>query len=273
MPVHVERAPAASARRRSRCRRTRYAGTYEIVRQRHARAAREGAAGARGRRASASRRSACRCCARGCRPVGTPLVGPADVAPRRAGELPRRAAAPAACRRRCARRSTPRSSPSPTTTTSRFAGGDVEGRAARSRATRFARFDGYRLRRSGHGRAGRRRAARRAKRGTDLPLTLDAAGGARATRRRTSAASDVPRDLVAELEYRDPNGETLTAATRVPLWPSRIVLGHQAGRLGREQGPAQVHRRRARRRPASRWPACACAPTRSSATTTRIAGG
>lgn len=67
-------------------------------------------------------------------------------------------------------------------------------------------------------------AAPRSRRGTDLPLTLDAAGGTRATIRGIEA-SDRPRDLVAELEYRDPNGETLTAATRVPLWPSRVVLG------------------------------------------------
>ena len=39
------------------------------------------------------------------------------------------------------------------------------------------------------------------------------------------ARADQPRDLLAELEYRDPNGETLTAATRVPLWPSRGSLG------------------------------------------------
>jgi uncharacterized protein YfaS (alpha-2-macroglobulin family) len=66
--------------------------------------------------------------------------------------------------------------------------------------------------------------ARRPQRGTDLPVTLDAAGGARATIRNVEKG-DQPRDLVAELEYRDPNGETLTAATRVALWPAKIVLG------------------------------------------------
>jgi len=64
----------------------------------------------------------------------------------------------------------------------------------------------------------------RPRRGTDLPMTLDASGGARVTIPGI-APSERPRDLVAELEYRDPNGQTLTAATRVPLWPSRIVLG------------------------------------------------
>ncbi len=61
----------------------------------------------------------------------------------------------------------------------------------------------------------------------DQDLKLDAAGGARASIRdlgRDVKNPEVPRDLVAELEYRDPNGETLTAATRVPIWPSRILL-------------------------------------------------
>jgi uncharacterized protein YfaS (alpha-2-macroglobulin family) len=59
---------------------------------------------------------------------------------------------------------------------------------------------------------------------TELPLALDAAGGARATV-KDIGKSEQPRDLVAELEYRDPNGETLTAATRVAVWPSKVVLG------------------------------------------------
>ena len=33
-----------------------------------------------------------------------------------------------------------------------------------------------------------------------------------------------PRDLLAELEYRDANGETLTSATRIPLYPSAVLL-------------------------------------------------
>jgi uncharacterized protein YfaS (alpha-2-macroglobulin family) len=59
---------------------------------------------------------------------------------------------------------------------------------------------------------------------TETDLTLDGNGGARATVSKIARA-DRPRDLVAELEYRDPNGETLTAATRVPLWTSDVVLG------------------------------------------------
>src|SRR6202051_3584940 len=63
---------------------------------------------------------------------------------------------------------------------------------------------------------------------SELSLSLDAAGGARATGNNIGKDSgdQVPvRDLVADLEYRDPNGETLTAATRVAIWPARVVLG------------------------------------------------
>lgn len=53
---------------------------------------------------------------------------------------------------------------------------------------------------------------------------LDAGGGARITLEGLPAA-DAPRDLLAELEYQDANGETLTSSAHVPLWPSRVVVG------------------------------------------------
>lgn len=61
-------------------------------------------------------------------------------------------------------------------------------------------------------------------RGSEMPLKLDASGGARTTV-AAPAAADVPQELLAELEYRDPNGETLTSSARVTLWPAGIVLG------------------------------------------------
>lgn len=54
-------------------------------------------------------------------------------------------------------------------------------------------------------------------------LKLDAGGAARVEVSNLTA-SETPRDLLAELEYRDANGETLTAATRIPLYPSSILL-------------------------------------------------
>jgi uncharacterized protein YfaS (alpha-2-macroglobulin family) len=102
-----------------------------------------------------------------------------------------------------------------------FAGGDVkEGREeygdAFMRAGDFTFVDPDLVDESGAG--------PRPVRGTTLAMTLDAAGGARATVRDLES-SDQPQDLVAELAYRDPNGQTLTSSTRVALWPSKVVLG------------------------------------------------
>ena len=55
-------------------------------------------------------------------------------------------------------------------------------------------------------------------------LTLDKTGGAR-LELTALPKSTTPQTLVAEVEYPDPNGEVLTAATRVPLWPSAVLLG------------------------------------------------
>jgi uncharacterized protein YfaS (alpha-2-macroglobulin family) len=53
---------------------------------------------------------------------------------------------------------------------------------------------------------------------------LDQAGGGRFTIDGLPQPAE-PRTLLTELEYRDANGETRTAATRVGLWPAAIVLG------------------------------------------------
>ncbi|MDC8760067.1 Ig-like domain-containing alpha-2-macroglobulin family protein [Janthinobacterium fluminis] len=55
-------------------------------------------------------------------------------------------------------------------------------------------------------------------------LNLDRAGGARVTVDQLPALT-VPRDLLAELAYQDANGETLSVSTRVPLWPSKNLIG------------------------------------------------
>ncbi len=63
-------------------------------------------------------------------------------------------------------------------------------------------------------------------------LTLDAAGTARAEIGGLPAVQ-TPRELVAEIEYRDPNGEVQTAAATTPLWPAALLPGiaaeHWAG--------------------------------------------
>ena len=57
-------------------------------------------------------------------------------------------------------------------------------------------------------------------------LTLDAAGGAR------TDISDIPRESTpievhAELEYRDPNGESQTVSNNVMIWPAKWLVGIQ----------------------------------------------
>ena len=58
-------------------------------------------------------------------------------------------------------------------------------------------------------------------------LTLDAAGAAR------SSITDIPaqgtlRELLAELEFRDPNGEVQTVSATVSLWPAKRLAGIMA---------------------------------------------
>jgi alpha-2-macroglobulin len=55
-------------------------------------------------------------------------------------------------------------------------------------------------------------------------LTLDAAGGTRVTIDKLPKV-ETPHSIQAELEYQDANGETLTASTRVPLWPAKVIVG------------------------------------------------
>ena len=55
-------------------------------------------------------------------------------------------------------------------------------------------------------------------------LTLDAAGGAR-TDITDIAVSSVPQDVSAEIEFRDPNGETQTVSNTVTIWPSHLLAG------------------------------------------------
>ncbi|HEY7534490.1 MAG TPA: MG2 domain-containing protein, partial [Thermodesulfobacteriota bacterium] len=57
-----------------------------------------------------------------------------------------------------------------------------------------------------------------------LSLTLDKAGSARA-KLSGLPQIDTPRDILTELEFKDPNGEIQTVATRIPLWSSRVLVG------------------------------------------------
>ncbi len=59
-------------------------------------------------------------------------------------------------------------------------------------------------------------------------VTLDHAGGARVMLDNLQGSHDSspqPAELLAEMTWQDPNGETLTGSARVPLWPSAVVVG------------------------------------------------
>ncbi|HOI73805.1 MAG TPA: MG2 domain-containing protein [Syntrophales bacterium] len=52
-------------------------------------------------------------------------------------------------------------------------------------------------------------------------------GGAIRARLSDLPAVDCPREIHLEMEFRDPNGEVQTAATNIPLYPSRRLVGIQ----------------------------------------------
>jgi uncharacterized protein YfaS (alpha-2-macroglobulin family) len=71
-------------------------------------------------------------------------------------------------------------------------------------------------------------------------LTLDDAGGAR------SDISDIPREptpveVHAELEYRDPNGESQTVSNNVMIWPAKRLVGIQVGDWASSPGVIRAH--------------------------------
>ena len=55
-------------------------------------------------------------------------------------------------------------------------------------------------------------------------LVLDAQGAARTTIDKLPKV-DVAKDILTEMEYRDANGEVSAVSTRIPLWPSKILIG------------------------------------------------
>jgi len=58
-------------------------------------------------------------------------------------------------------------------------------------------------------------------------LALDAAGAARSAINNLPPAGTL-RELLAELEFRDPNGEVQTVSSTVPLWPAKRLVGIRA---------------------------------------------
>jgi alpha-2-macroglobulin len=68
-----------------------------------------------------------------------------------------------------------------------------------------------------------------------LPLTTDKNGAASFTLKDLPKITR-PSEISAEVTYNDPNGEVLTIASSIPLWPSAVVLGVKAGSWASNRG-------------------------------------
>ena len=80
------------------------------------------------------------------------------------------------------------------------------------------------LRRTNYELAGEHQAAPAQPAVRSSELILDKAGSAR-TRLSDLPHASRPNEILTELEFRDPGGETQTVSTRTPLWPSGLLLG------------------------------------------------
>ena len=97
-----------------------------------------------------------------------------------------------------------------------------------ARTVEFAGFDGFTFA-NGAVREGLERADRDTRPLTlaKVPVQLDEHGSA------TVSLGEIPlsesaQDIMAELEYRDPNGEAQTVSRRIPWWPASVVVGIKA---------------------------------------------
>jgi uncharacterized protein YfaS (alpha-2-macroglobulin family) len=57
-----------------------------------------------------------------------------------------------------------------------------------------------------------------------IDLILDRFGSGRTTLPNLPEA-DTPKEILAEMEFRDPNGEVQTVSSRIPLWNSKYLIG------------------------------------------------
>ncbi len=71
-------------------------------------------------------------------------------------------------------------------------------------------------------------------------LTLDAAGTARGRLVLLPRAA-TPRELLVELEYRDPNGQAQTVAATAKVWPGAWLPGLRTERWALERGDLEAH--------------------------------
>ncbi len=111
-------------------------------------------------------------------------------------------------------------------------GGGASGQAVhvtsllRGKSVSFAGYDGYSF---AAGRNDEDSSADSQKIVADkLPVTLDK-NGAGKTVVKDMPAITVPKELLTEMTYADPNGEIQTVSSVTPIWPSAVVVGLKAG--------------------------------------------
>lgn len=68
------------------------------------------------------------------------------------------------------------------------------------------------------------RAEKKAGKIPSIDAVLDQSGAARMLIPRLPKV-DIPREILAELEFRDPNGEIQTVSSKISLWPSQYLIG------------------------------------------------
>ncbi|MCJ7546904.1 MAG: alpha-2-macroglobulin, partial [Deltaproteobacteria bacterium] len=68
------------------------------------------------------------------------------------------------------------------------------------------------------------REEKKARKIPSIDLVLDQSGSARTLIPHLPKV-EIPQEILAELEFRDPNGEIQTISSRIPLWPSRYMVG------------------------------------------------
>jgi len=111
-------------------------------------------------------------------------------------------------------------------------GGGASGQAVhvtsllRGKAVSFSGYDGYSF---AAGRNDEDSSADSQKIVADkLPVTLDKAGAGKTVVKDMPAVT-VPKELLTEMTYADPNGEIQTVSSVTPVWPAAVVVGLKAG--------------------------------------------
>ncbi|WP_240162370.1 alpha-2-macroglobulin [Glaciimonas sp. PAMC28666] len=114
-------------------------------------------------------------------------------------------------------------------------GGGAAGQAVhitsllRAKAISFSAYDGYSFTAPSDGDSDNSNGIDDQKIVADkLPITLDKNGGGK-TVIKDLPSINMPKELLTEMTYADPNGEIQTVSSVTPVWPSAVIVGLKAG--------------------------------------------